>query len=203
MTTRETSDLSPLFLVRHGETVWNHVGRYQGAKDSPLTPRGREQARLMALSLVAVTGSMQLPLRAYVSPLGRAQETAAIIAKFVPLQIEVEPRIAEVSLGAWDGMSHFEIEMEYPGVLAGSTQHDWYFQAPDGESFESAFARVADWLRQAHTPSMAVTHGLASRLIRGAHLGLSRHDMLQLPVPQDCLFRLTDGRCVAIPVGAG
>jgi probable phosphoglycerate mutase len=142
--------MSGLFLVRHGETEWNSAGRFQGAKDSPLTPRGREQAHATGRTLAAMI-SVQAPLRAYVSPLGRTRETASLISQHVKLDVEIEPRIAEVSLGCWDGMSMFEIDTEFPGALNGSKPHDWYFRSPDGETFDAAYARVSDWLREARS----------------------------------------------------
>lgn len=180
------------YLVRHGETEWNVAGRYQGAKDSPLTERGREQARQTGRKLASIdTGSS--PLLAYVSPLGRAVQTAALIAESLPLDIRVEPRLAEISAGDWDGMSMYEIDMEFPGALGGSGPHDWYFLGPGGETFEAAFDRVSSWLGDAAAPALIVTHGLASRLVRGAYCQLSKRDMLHLPVPQDGFYRLAYG----------
>ena len=188
------------FLVRHGETEWNASGRYQGAKDSPLTEKGREQARRIGRKLASVCKTAS-PLLAYVSPLGRARETASLIAESVSLDIRLEPRIAEISAGAWDGLSMYEIDVEYPGALSKGGPDDWYFLGPGGETFEDAFARVSEWLSAAASPSLVVTHGLASRIIRGAFCGLSKKEMLQLAVPQDGFFRLEDG--AARLVGAG
>lgn len=179
------------YLVRHGETEWNASGRYQGAKDSPLTVKGREQARRIGRKLDSVRKTAS-PLLAYVSPLGRARETAALIAESVPLEIRLEPRIAEISAGAWDGLSMYEIDVEYPGALGKGGPDDWYFLGPGGETFEDALARVSEWLNEAVSPSLVVTHGLASRIIRGAFCGLSKKDMLRLEVPQDGFYRLED-----------
>ncbi len=181
------------YLVRHGETEWNAAGRYQGAKDSPLTERGCAQARQTGRKLASVIRGRS-PLLAYVSPLGRAAQTAAFIAESLPLDIRVEPRLAEISAGAWDGMSMYEIDMEYPGALSGSGPHDWYFSGPGGETFEAAFDRVSSWLGGATQPALIVTHGLASRLVRGAYCGLPKPDMLHLPVPQDGFYRLAGGQ---------
>ena len=41
----------PIYLFRHGETVWNAEKRAQGYLDSPLTEAGRAQARAMGCAL--------------------------------------------------------------------------------------------------------------------------------------------------------
>ena len=197
-TLQELGGGPPLYLVRHGETEWNAAGRYQGAKDSPLTERGRQQARQTGRRLAHCFNG-DLPLVAHVSPLGRTLETAALIAESLPLEIRIEPRLAEISAGAWDGLSMYEIDMEYPGALSAGGQHDWYFLGPGGETFESALGRVSAWLSEAAAPSLIVTHGLASRLVRGAYCGLTRQEMLQLPVPQDGFYMMANGRANFVP----
>lgn len=188
------------YLARHGETEWNASGRYQGAKDSPLTVKGREQARRIGRKLASVCKTAS-PLLAYVSPLGRARETASLIAESVPLGIRLEPRIAEISAGAWDGLSMYEIDVEYPGALSKGGPDDWYFLGPGGETFEDALARVSEWLNEAVRPSLVVTHGLAGRIIRGAFCGLSKKEMLQLAVPQDGFYRLEDRSARLVKAG--
>jgi probable phosphoglycerate mutase len=178
-----------LYLLRHGETEWNKIGRFQGAQDSPLTALGRAQARALGQRLAAALQPAARHL-AYVSPLGRARETAAIIAEYLPLDVRLEPRIAEVSLGRWEGMRLPEIRAASPDALAGSSEHDWYFQSPGGESFDAVLARVSDWLREAEKPAIVITHGVASRVIRGAHCELSKAEMLQLPIAQDAIYTL-------------
>jgi broad specificity phosphatase PhoE len=87
-----------------------------------------------------------------------------------------------------------EIDVEFPGRLTGTTAFDWFFRSPDGEDFDAALHRVSLWLKDAVTPAVAISHGLTGRLVRGAYLGLSRREMLQLSVPQDGIFRLAEGR---------
>jgi uncharacterized phosphatase len=102
--------MTTLYLVRHGETDWNRAHRIQGSTDIPLNDTGREQAR--------VTGAL-LATRQWdavvASPLSRAFETAAIIAREVGLGgPEVEPAIAERNYGAAEGMTGAEIDALYP-----------------------------------------------------------------------------------------
>ena len=181
-----------LYLVRHGETVWNAAGRYQGAKDSRLTPKGRAQASATG-RLVRSLVAEDIPLPAAVSPLGRAQETATLIAQEVPILVCTEPRISEVSIGSWDGLTDFEIEAEYPGSLSGATPYDWFFRSPDGEPLDAVVARVSAWLAGANGPLLIISHGLTGRIIRGLYLGLSAREMLALPVPHDGVFVLAQG----------
>jgi probable phosphoglycerate mutase len=99
----------------------------------------------------------------------------------------------EVTVGSWDGMTKFEIDNEFPGMLDGSGAFDWYFKSPDGESFDAACARAKDWIVDIRGPTVAISHGLFGRLVRGVYAGLSKQEMLELPVPQDGFYRLCDG----------
>lgn len=183
-----------IYLLRHGETVWNAAGRFQGQKDSPLTKRGIEQADQMGMLLSQQIAGGEEHFRGYVSPLGRTKETARRIARFVPLTFIDEPRLMEVSVGAWNGMSLYEIGIEYPDALNGTDAFDWFFRSPDGETFEHACQRLRTWLSEVSTPTVAISHGLTSRLLRGVYLGMTRREMLELPVPQNGFYRLDAGR---------
>jgi probable phosphoglycerate mutase len=186
-----------IWLLRHGETEWNVEGRYQGTLDSALTATGRAQADAMGASLARHFASQPArPQVALVSPLGRTRATAARIARFLPptLAFAEEPRLREVTGGSWDGLTQSEIEVRFPGVLDGSGPHDWFFRTPDGEGLEAALARAESWLSSVTRPTLALSHGLFGRLIRGLYLGLSRPEMLALPMPQDGFFLLAGGR---------
>jgi broad specificity phosphatase PhoE len=182
-----------IYLLRHGETVWNADGRYQGQKDSPLTKKGIQQADELGMLLSRHVAAAEDRFKGYASPLGRARETANRVSKFVPLSFVDEPRLMEVSVGTWDGMSHHEINAVFPGALDGADAFDWFFRSPDGETFDAACQRVKSWLSDVATPAVAVSHGLTSRLVRGLYLGLSKREMLELAVPQNGFYRLNKG----------
>ncbi len=183
--------MSEIFLVRHGETEWNAAGRFQGRRDSSLTGLGREQAARMGRMLSVALDQQEVP-PFHVSPLGRTRDTAAIMAQHLPGQAKMvlEPRLEEVSIGAWEGLTLEEIDAEWPGALDGTDHFDWYFRSPDGETLDSALSRIRSWLNELDGPVIAISHGLLGRLIRGSWLGLSAREMLRLPVPQDVVWRL-------------
>ena len=182
-----------IYLLRHGETIWNTLGRFQGQKDSPLTERGIEQADRVAELLQNEILDSQQSFQMDVSPLGRTRQTADRLKRVLPLVTRDEARLMEVSVGSWDGMTKFEIDSEFPGILDGSDAFDWYFRSPDGESFDAACARAKEWIADKLSPTIAISHGLFGRLVRGVYTGLSKREMLELPVPQDGFYRLCDG----------
>jgi probable phosphoglycerate mutase len=133
-------------------------------------------------------------LRLLSSPQGRARRTAELVGQALGLTVEIEPRLCELSIGRWDGMTMAEIDVAFPGALAGTTRHDWYFRAPDCERYETACDRLSSWLAEVNEPTIAVSHGLSGRLLRGLYAGLDRATALALPVPQDGAYRLAGGQ---------
>ena len=83
-----------LFLIRHGQTVWNLEGRYQGDEDTDLTSVGISQAELAAKYLSRVNFSC-----IYTSPLRRTLDTASIIAKDKNAKILVRENLKEINFG--------------------------------------------------------------------------------------------------------
>ncbi|WP_318764529.1 histidine phosphatase family protein [Agrobacterium fabrum] len=192
--------LPTIYLLRHGETLWNSLGLFQGQLDSPLTPRGVEQADQVARLLRDALNNDNQLFQMQISPLGRVRETAERIKAMVSLRSVEDDRLFEVTTGSWDGMTRFEINNEFPGHLDGSNAFDWYFRAPDGESFDDACKRATSWISDIRHPTIAISHGLFGRILRGVFLGLSKREMLELPVPQDGFYRLDNGRCELIAV---
>lgn len=190
--------MNEIYLVRHGETEWNFAGRFQGKLDSPLTENGIRQAEGCGRRLLEIG----IEADAFVaSPLGRTRQTASIIASCRQSpELKFDDRLVEVSVGSWDGLTHIDIDAQWPGLLDGSTPFDWYFRSPDGEGYEAAVNRATEWLRDAQGVVIAVSHGLIGRIVRGVYLGLPKHDALALPVPQDIIWRLHNGQIEPISV---
>ena len=107
--------LGPIYLIRHGETVWNRASRLQGHKDTPLTMKGVKQAQSLGFALKGVLKN-KTPGFFYSSPIGRAKQTAAIIADIIDFdieRIEYKPSLKEITFGDWDGLNMQEILAQY------------------------------------------------------------------------------------------
>lgn len=185
-----------IYLLRHGETEWNAAGRFQGKLDSPLTARGVAQARACGRQLAAAVGRVDA---LFASPLGRARQTNTIIRSYATYpETQWDSRLAEVSVGSWDGLTQIDIDAGWPGLLDGTTPFNWFFRSPDGETYDAATERVRCWLSDLDGIVVAISHGLLGRLVRGTYLGLTEDEALRLPVPQDVIWRMANGRAEAI-----
>ncbi|MEY2468345.1 MAG: hypothetical protein QOF21_1043 [Actinomycetota bacterium] len=142
--------------MRHGESIWNAEGRWQGAADPPLSDVGRAQAEALA-DLLRDEGFDTV----VTSDLVRASETAAIVAQALGLGDPViEPRLRERDVGEISGHTREEIEAKWPGLL-----DDWrrgnLMQMPGGET--DITPRVAAGLEAVATSPgscvLVITHG--------------------------------------------
>ncbi|HET8607017.1 MAG TPA: histidine phosphatase family protein [Gaiellaceae bacterium] len=149
--------MTEILLARHGETDWNRERRWQGHADPPLNAAGRRQAARLADALAA-----DPPTAVYTSDLARARETAEIVAARLGLPVAADPRLREVDVGEWSGLTAAEAEERYPeGMrrrLAGGTGWE------HGESYETMTIRVVEALRSvaaAHDGDrvLVITHG--------------------------------------------
>jgi broad specificity phosphatase PhoE len=139
-----------LLLIRHGESEWNAIGRWQGWADPALTDLGRRQATAGAAAVGAVDAVVSSDLR-------RAQETASIIAEVLGIgPVVVDAALRERDAGPWTGMTRAEIEAAWPGYLADGRRPDGY------EDDDAVLARVTPALlalEGAGDTALVVTHG--------------------------------------------
>jgi broad specificity phosphatase PhoE len=161
-----------LFVIRHGETDFSRERRFAGARDVPLSARGRLQSEAAAAALAAE------PLAAvYTSPLERARGSAELIAKPHGLELRIAPVFSEMAFGEWEGLLHDELAARSP--LAATTWRDTPHLAtpPGGEHLVAVAARVREGiarLRESHAGATLalVTHAIVTRLIVLQALGL-------------------------------
>lgn len=122
-----------LFIVRHGESTWNAVRKWQGRADPPLSDVGEDQARAAAGAL-GVLGRLD---GVVTSSLRRARRTGELIAGIGAIALD-DPVVdlSERSAGPWEGLTRDEIEVRFPGYLSTGNRPDGY------ESDESVVVRA-------------------------------------------------------------
>lgn len=167
-----------LILIRHGETLWNREGRWQGHLDSDLTPEGARQADALGQRL------SRTPFAAlYSSDLGRAWRTAERIAARTGHNAVAEPGLRERGLGVFQGLTLEGIREQHPREFGRFRSRDPDHLIPEGESLRAKHERAVGCVERlvalhAGSRIVAVTHG-------GVLDSLFRHALgLALDVPR-------------------
>lgn len=187
--------MSNIYLLRHGETVWNTEQRLQGRLDSPLTQKGQKQAAENGEKLRSLIQRDEIKVIS--SPLGRTFETAKIIASKIeidPESIEVDERLKELSYGDWEGMTKADIRCNDISRYKSRIKDRWNVPPPGGESYQDVAKRLDSWLNELKGETIiAVSHGCAGRILRGIHANLSPDRISNLSESHEAIFLLTEG----------
>ncbi len=117
--------MTKLLIVRHGQSEWNALGRWQGQADPPLTDVGENQAKKATKKLGLFDSIVS-------SPLQRAKNTASIISEITGVgPVTTEVGLIERDAGPWQGLTRIEIEKGWPGFLDSGHRPDGYEPDPD------------------------------------------------------------------------
>lgn len=154
-----------LYIVRHGETIWNAEGRLQGRVDIELNAKGRALAGALGEELEA------LPFDCiYASPLIRAYETACLIRGHRNIPIVRDDRLKEICFGEMEGVYVSQ-------WLDESSPYKYFFSDPEkyrapkgGETLEEVCLRTKEFMQEIIEPAwrehervMIVAHGALNK----------------------------------------
>jgi broad specificity phosphatase PhoE len=147
-----------LIAIRHGETAWNLEGRRMGQLDSPLTARGVDQGEALARRLARTSFEA-----IYTSDLGRAVQTAELIARATGRPIVIEPGLRERHMGIFQGLTDAEAAARFPDEVAAARRIGPAYEAPGSESIAHRVERAVRVLsdlaaRHPDATLVAVTH---------------------------------------------
>ncbi|MGI8526528.1 MAG: histidine phosphatase family protein [Pseudolabrys sp.] len=167
-----------IYYVRHGETDWNVDGRLQGRHDIALNARGLAQATHcgeVLRELLAREGTDAATLDYITSPLGRARQTMDLVREELGLPgdgVRIEPQLAEISFGEWEGFTIAELRNRDPQRIAAREHDKWRFIPPGGESYEAMAGRIGAWYRSLTRDAVVTAHGGTARGLL-AYLGIA------------------------------
>ncbi len=148
-----------LIIVRHGETEWNTQKRVTGQLDSPLTPKGIQQANAIANRLCHLKFTS-----CYSSDLGRAVQTANIIAKICGKKVIFDSELREWNMGIFQGLTVAEMQEKFPEEQKEYETNNDNYIIPKGESLRQCRdrgSRVFNKIAEQHLDEtiVVVTHG--------------------------------------------
>ncbi|PUB19112.1 histidine phosphatase family protein [Yoonia sediminilitoris] len=176
-----------LYILRHGQTVWNAEGRMQGELNSPLTAKGRtdaaRQGEILATRRLKGFGF-------FTSPQGRAFQTAGIALAHLADTIRTDDRLREIGVGDWTGLLRDDLPMpDVPDPFIAQ-----YEMAPGGEGIAALEVRVRAFLADLAGPAVLVTHGITSRVLRCVVVGNAALEAANIHGGQGCVYHLKDGQ---------
>ena len=188
-----------VYLARHGQTAYNHEGRFQGQGEVPLDDTGRAQALELAERAAGYD------FRAlWCSPLLRARETADAVAAKIGLEPKEDARLMETDAGDWTNLTFVEVRARTPELFDAFAAADPGFAFPGGESFAEQELRVSAALADVERgalPALVVCHGM---VIRAAFASRSRDGSVPFQrVPNAALVPLEPIAAESVELGGG
>lgn len=182
--------MKKLYLIRHGQTEWNVEQRMQGRLDSALTELGQQQAITHGGTLQGLGGVDHL----FVSPAGRAQETAYLINSFLGAPMSFEEELLERDCGSWSGLTVDEIQQRFPTEWDARDADPFDYRPPGGENLEDLVGRVQGFLDELfalpYETIGIITHGIMSRAILFRLLSLSKPMANRVRHPNNLFYQL-------------
>lgn len=188
--------LTRFILVRHGETVWNREGRYQGQIDTPLSDFGKEQGRKVALAL------KDIPLDVcYASPLSRSYDTAKMCADYHGMDVITDKRLMEINHGEWEGLTASEVDKAYSELLKKWRTTVVDVVMPNGESIldvkkrsMEAFYEYAE--KHVGQTVLVVAHDAVNKAVLCDILDIDLSHFWQIKQDNTCInvFEFQDGK---------
>ena len=154
-----------IYIVRHGQTEWNLLGKTQGHGNSDLTPKGIEQAELLADSMT------KYPIDyIYSSDLGRAYQTAEIIGNKLNIEVEKTEALREMNFGTWEGRIIKDIIEEDPELYKMWRNEPHIAKIPQGETLSQIKERTDAFIKEINEKYdgkhiVLVTHSLCARIM--------------------------------------
>ena len=170
--------MGKLYLVRHGETIWNRQQRMQGcSNDIELSDSGRVQAEALAERLKDINID-----RIFSSSLSRANQTAKMIAKQHNIEVEICSEFKEINFGKWEGMYLTEIMEQYPELLKVWKVTPHLAVVPEAETIAELQKKSMTKLRQLLEDNkdkdiMVVSHGISNKLMILAMMNMQLSDL--------------------------
>ena len=184
-----------LYIIRHGETVWNTQGRLQGRADIELNENGIRLAQVTARGMKEISFDLAIS-----SPLKRAVDTAKIVCAGKKVPLLTDERIQEITFGEWEGLccrkDNYEIpSKDFPNFFKEPFS---YVPPTGGETIFQVLERTKYFYEELiSTPEyqdktiLIASHGCASRALL-YHMIEGEHSFWLDHVPANCSVSIVD-----------
>ena len=183
--TRHLSE-RPIWLTRHGESIYNISGRIGG--DADLAPRGERFARSLA-AFVSQRIAREEEMVVWASSLRRTIRTAEALGR----PCVTWRALDEIDAGICDGMTYDEIKAALPEEYAARSHDKFRYRYPRGESYQDVIQRldvVIVELERQRNPVLVIAHQAVLRALYAYFTEVAPEDCPFLPIPLHAVIEL-------------
>ncbi|MDG4651255.1 2,3-bisphosphoglycerate-dependent phosphoglycerate mutase [Chryseobacterium arthrosphaerae] len=162
--------MAKLFLVRHGQSLWNLENRFTGWQDIDITEVGIEEARKAGIALKKERIDI-----AFTSALIRAQHTLNLILEETGnthIPVVTDKALNERSYGNLEGLNKAETALKYGDEQVHTWRRSYDVVPPGGESLKDTYNRVIPYFEAQIVPPLrqgknvlVVAHGNSLRAL--------------------------------------
>ena len=188
--------MSIIYLIRHGEIPQSRSRRFVGSLDPALTAGGRRHMEKVAAFLADKNIG-----RLVCSPLCRCRESANIIGARIGQTFHAVPALAEINLGAWEGLTATEVQTKFPGQYEARGANIATFRPEGGESFQDLLDRawpffISLWSKEDDCVAL-VAHSGINRVLLCHVLGMPLSNLFRFEQSYGCcnILQVKKGKC--------
>lgn len=193
-----------LYIIRHGETVWNTEGRLQGRADIELNENGIRLARVTARGMADIPFDL-----AITSPLKRARQTAELVLGERKVPILEDDRLEEITFGEWEGLCCRKDNYQIPSAdFQDFFMDPLHYRPPvGGETIRQVLDRTGEFYQELiHNQEyqcktiLIAAHGCSCRALMN-QVYENKEDFWRGHVPPNCgvsIVEVKDGKSTLI-----
>lgn len=180
-----------LYLIRHGQTDWNVLGKIQGSYDCCLNNTGITQAEQLSKKVLDANYKFS---KIYSSTQKRALKTAQILSTATNIEYVPMQGLEEIKFGEWEGLTWKEIEENYPKEYKIWFNNRRYTRPPKGESYEDMLQRVLSTIHEITSTEFndvaIVTHGAVIMCILCFITNTPFHEMMKFKADNTTIIEI-------------
>ncbi len=184
-----------IYLIRHGQSIGNKLGRFLGQTDLDLSELGYEQAELTRQHFESI------PIDAvYSSDLMRAYNTVAPIAKDKGLEVIADERLREIACGEWENQRFDDLKINFKDDYDVWLNNIGSARCTGGESVAELLYRIKTEIERIAAENVGKrivigTHATPIRCMLTYLSGLPMEAMKDIPWVSNASYTVISYRC--------
>ena len=139
MNASKNRQMTKIFVVQTGQTIWEAQDRIESLPGAPLTEVGVSNVQRVAGELASCGSDISA---VYACDGESERETASVIAQALGMKVRTEPELHELDYGLWQGLTRDELKRRQPKMVRQWADAPSSVRPPGGETLDEAQIRL-------------------------------------------------------------